>query len=66
MMDTKEYHYPGEISLDGVVFGGDTPKENIVHIRDDLQFLEDDIVVATYLKAGRTYVGVSAKILYYI
>ena len=47
MMDTKEYHNPGEFSLDGVVFGGDTPKENIVHIRDDLQFLEDDIVVAT-------------------
>ena len=53
-MDTEKYHYPGEFTLDGVVFGGDTPKEEIVHIRDDLQFLEDDIVVATYPKAGRT------------
>ena len=54
-MDTEKYHYPGEFTLDGVVFDGDTPKEDIVHIRDDLQFLEDDIVVATYPKAGRTW-----------
>ena len=53
-METEEFHYPGEYSLDGIVFAGDTAKEDLVRIRDELQFYEDDIIVATYPKAGRT------------
>ena len=60
-MDTDEYHYPNEFTLDGTVFGPDTPKKDLIHIRDDLEFLEDDIVVATYPKAGKTCMGVTAK-----
>ena len=65
-MDTKEYHYPGELSLNGIVFLPDTPKEGLVHIRDDLHFLEDDIVVATYPKAGKTCMGVTARTYFHI
>ena len=56
-MDTETYHYQGEFSLDGAVYAGHNPKEDLVHIRDDLQFREDDIVVATYPKAGRRCMG---------
>ena len=65
-MDTEEYHYPGEYLLDGDVFGAGCRKEDLVYIRDDIQYHEDDIIVATYPKAGRVYVGVTAKISYYI
>ena len=53
-MDAEEFHYFGEFSLDGVVYAADSPKEGLVHIRDELQLLEDDIIVATYPKAGKT------------
>ena len=65
-MDTAEYHYLGEFSLDGVVFTGDTPKDDIVHIRDDFRFLEDDIILATYPKAGKTCMDIPAETRYYI
>ena len=65
-MDSEEYHYPREFSFDGVVFAANTPKEDLIHIRDSLQFLEDDIVVATYPKAGRICVGVIDNIFYHI
>ena len=54
IMNAEEYHYLGKFSLDGVVFGAEIPKENLEYIRDDLQFLEDDIIVVTYPKAGKT------------
>ena len=59
MMDAEEFHYFGEFSLDGVTYIADCPKEGLVHIRDELQLLEDDIIVATYPKAGKTAVLMS-------
>ena len=53
MMDAEEYHYHGEFTLDGVVFDAETPKEDLDHIRDDLQYLGDDIIVVTYPKTGK-------------
>ena len=52
MTNAEEFHYNEEFSLDGVVFGAAAPKENLDHIRDQLEFFEDDIIVATYPKAG--------------
>ena len=51
-MDAEEFHYYGETVLDGVVFNANILEKDVVYIRDDLQFLEDDVVVATYPKAG--------------
>ena len=61
-MEAEEYHYDGEFSLDGVVFSIENAKEDIVHIRDHFQFLEDDIVVATYPKSGRALMADSHDI----
>ena len=56
-MDSDEFHYHGEQLIDGVVFGSGTRKEDLINIRDDLQYFEDDIIVATYPKAGMTWMG---------
>ena len=53
MMDAEEFHYHGEFTYEGIVFDAGCTKEDLGHIRDDLQFLEDDIIVVTYPKAGK-------------
>ena len=59
-MDSEEYHYYRELVFDGSVYGGKVQENDLVYIRDDLQFFEDDIVVATYPKAGE-WVGVTSE-----
>ena len=51
-MDAEEFHYYREFIFNGAVYAANVQERDLAYIRDDLQFREDDIVVATYPKAG--------------
>jgi len=52
----EDWHYHGEHVFDGATYEGDYfRQEDLKCIRDELEFKKDDIVVATYPKAGTTW-----------
>ena len=50
-----EYHYPDEIIFDGDVYDLSYRAKDLQYLRDEYEFDAQDIVVATYPKAGRWY-----------
>ena len=45
--------YRGEYVLNGVVYDGRCPKENVEFIRDQMTFRSSDIVLASFPKSGK-------------
>ena len=54
MSEVTEWRYPGEHVVDGVTFTDGIQPETLTYIRDELAMFSDDIVVATYPKAGKS------------
>ena len=48
----------GGFMFDGDVYPPITDAKILTHIRDDLTLRADDILVSTYNKAGRHYIGI--------
>jgi len=50
-----EWHHYGEHVFDDVTYEGDMTPNNLTYIRDEIEFNKDDVIVATYPKAGTTW-----------
>ena len=67
MSEVTEWRYPGEHVVDGVTFTDGIQLETLTYIRDELAMFSDDIVVATYPKAGKSgNLWTSVKLLHFL
>ena len=54
MAKGTDYYYPDEFVMDGVMYEPGTPEKDLIYIRDQLEFQEDDILLTCYPKCGNS------------